>query len=143
MPNKFTIGNKVLIEKLDKRTPSYILELLRLDHPRTIVATFYDDKAQHTRYYLGINKRGDVDLDSIHFRASQLHLWVKGNVGRPKMTRNYIRHPHKPKPTETLCKTKGGIEHSSILPKGYKGLIGHFTQSQGISSLNHHIGGII
>ncbi len=106
MPNKFAIGDKVLIEKMEKHTPLYILESLRLDHPRTIVATFYDDKAQHTRYYLGTNKRGDIDLDSIHFRASQLRLWVRGNVGRPREKRKYTRHTPINKSAEGLCSAK-------------------------------------
>ena len=92
MANKFVIGDKVLIKKMNERTPKYILEELRLDHPRTIIAIFYDDKAQHTRYYLGTNKRGEVDLESMHFRATQLKSWFKGKRGRPKTKRAYTRH---------------------------------------------------
>jgi len=106
MPNKFAIGDKVQINKVDSRTPKELLESLRLDHPRTIVATFYDDKAQHTRYYLGTNKRGDVNLDSIHFRASQLKFWIKGDVGRPREKRNYTRHIPTNKSSERLCSAK-------------------------------------
>ena len=101
MPNKFAIGDKVIIKKMDKRTPAYILESLRLDHPRKIVAIFYDNNAQHTRYYLGINKRGDVDLDIIHFRASQLRLWIRGELGRPKEKLRYKRNA-----PERLCNAK-------------------------------------
>lgn len=92
MPNKFAIGDKVIIKKVDARTPKLLLEQLRLDHPRTITATFYDDKTQHTRYYLGINKRGEIDLSHIYFRASQLRLWLKGKIGRPRTKRHYKRH---------------------------------------------------
>ena len=96
MPNKFKIGDKVLIKKLDVRTPKYLLENLRLDHHRTITAIFYDEKTQHTRYYLGINKRGDVDLSTVYFRAIQLQIWRKGKIGRPRTKRRYRRHLIKP-----------------------------------------------
>lgn len=92
MPNKFSIGDKVKFRQSNHRTSRYLLESLRLDHPRTIVATFYDSKTQHTRYYLGINKRGNVDFSSIYFRANQLNLWIKGKIGRPRIKRKYTRH---------------------------------------------------
>ena len=88
--NKFKIGDKVLINRNDKRTSKELLEGLRLDNPRTIVAIFYDKGTQHTRYYLGSNYRGEVDLESVPFRASQLTLWVKGKIGHPKVKRPYI-----------------------------------------------------
>ena len=91
MSNKFSIGDKVKIRRRYSHTPKYLLEGLRLDHPRTIVATYYDDKAQHTRYYLGINKRGDIDLSATHFRSTQLFLWTKGKRGHPKIKRKYTR----------------------------------------------------
>lgn len=87
MPSKFYIGDKVLIKRINPRTPKHLLKELRLDHPRTIVATFYDNKTQHTRYYLGTNRRGKTDLSFIHFRASQLELWVKKDTGRPSTRR--------------------------------------------------------
>ena len=96
MPNKFSIGDKVIFRQANHRTPRYLLESLRLDHPRTIVAIFYDDKAQHTRYYLGSNRRGNVDLSPIFFRANQLNLWVKGRMGRPKTIRHYNSPYSKP-----------------------------------------------
>lgn len=95
MPNRFAIGDKVKIKRVDSRTPKELLTSLRLDHPRTIVATFYDEKTQHTRYYLGSNKHGEVDLSYIHFRASQLYLWIKGRLGRPRTKRRYRRHQNK------------------------------------------------
>jgi hypothetical protein len=95
MPNKFKIGEQVIIKKIDSRTPKELLASLRLDHHRTIVATFYDKNTQHTRYYLGSNKRGEVDLSYIHFRASQLKLWVKGRIGHPRTKRRYRRHHNK------------------------------------------------
>ncbi len=96
MPNNFSIGDKVIIKRRNKRTPSYLLTSLRLDHHRTIVAIFYDDKAQHTRYYLGTNNRGDIDLSSVHFRSIQLSLWSKRRIGRPKTKRRYNSPYSKP-----------------------------------------------
>lgn len=91
MPNKFNIGDKVIIKRMDRRTPAFILDTIRLDHPRTITATFYDNQTQHTRYYLGSNNRGNVDLSYIDFRAEQLKPWQRGNIGRPKKKRRYRR----------------------------------------------------
>lgn len=97
MPNKFSIGDKVIIKRRNRRTPKYLTESLRLDHPRTIVATYYDPKAQHLRYYLGTNKRGKADLSSTHFRAEELKLWIKSTPGRPKTKRKYEWRTPKPK----------------------------------------------
>ena len=96
MPNKFTIGDKVTIRRRNNRTPNELLGILRLDHPRTIVATFYDPKTQHTRYYLGNNRRGKVNPSDFHFRASQLKLWNRGKIGRPKTKRHYNSPYSKP-----------------------------------------------
>ena len=97
MPNKFSVGDKVIIKRRNARTPKYLAENLRLDHPRIVVAIFYDGKSGHTRYYLGINKRGNVDLSSHHFRAEELKLWIKGAIGHPKIKRKYTWHTPKPK----------------------------------------------
>ncbi len=95
MTNKFSIGDKVLIKRNGERTPLELLRILRLDHPRTITAIFYDSKTQHTRYYLGTNKRGDTDITLVHFRASQLSLWLAGDKGRPRTKRGYFSHSTK------------------------------------------------
>lgn len=92
MAAKYKVGDKVLIKRDSPRIPLEIVEGLRLDHPRTIVSVFYDKGTQHTRYYLGVNKRGAVDLSARDFRASDLKLWEKGSVGRPKVKRGYKRH---------------------------------------------------
>jgi len=42
MPNKFSIGDKVVIKRHNRHTAKYLSESLRLDHHRTIVAIFYD-----------------------------------------------------------------------------------------------------
>lgn len=89
MASKFKIGDKVTIRRVDSM-PQYILDNMRLDHPRTITAIYYDKTAQHNRYYLGSNKRG-YDISHIPLRASVLNLWIKGKIGRPKTKRTYIR----------------------------------------------------
>ncbi len=91
MANKFQLGNKVILRRHYNRTSKEILAAVRLDHPRTITAIFYDSKAEHTRYYLGTNKHGKMDLSDLHFRASQLKLWVKGGIGRTRAKRRYRR----------------------------------------------------
>lgn len=91
MPPKFKIGDKVKIKRDNNRTSKEVLDGLRLDHPRTIVSIFYDPKTQHNRYYLGSNYRGNVDLENVHLRASELILWSKGMIGRPRVKRCYIR----------------------------------------------------
>lgn len=92
MANKFKIGDKVIIRRHNDRTPKELLNTVRLDHHRTITAIFYDSKSQHTRYYLGTNKRGNAELQNHPLRASELNLWNKGKVGRPKAKRGYKRH---------------------------------------------------
>lgn len=87
--NKFSKGDKVKIKRGNERTPVIIREAMRLDHPRTITAVFYDKGTQHNRYYLGSNKQGDIDISSIPFRASQLILWRKGIQGRKRDKRRY------------------------------------------------------
>jgi hypothetical protein len=96
MPNKFKIGDKVIIKRDNGRTAKELLENLRLDHPRTITAVFYDEKTQHTRYYLGTNKRGDVDLSFLHLRSCELILWDRGRVGRPRAKRRYKKRMSNP-----------------------------------------------
>jgi len=91
MPNKFSIGDKVKFNLTNRRTPQDVLNALRLDHPRTIVDTFYDGRTQHTRYYLGTNRRGNINISDTHFRSSQLNLWIKGKIGHPKTKRKYTR----------------------------------------------------
>jgi len=96
MSNKFNIGDKVLIRRDNTRTPKELSEGIRLDHPRTITRLRYDYKAQHTLYFLGTNRRGEVDASDFYFRASQLKLWDKGKVGHPRVKRRYRRRLVKP-----------------------------------------------
>jgi hypothetical protein len=86
---KFNDGDKVTIRRDNSKTPKWILKGLYLYLPRTIVGTFYDRRSQHTRYYLGGNNRGKLDLSNYAFRSTQLKLWVKGEVGRPRTKRVY------------------------------------------------------
>ncbi len=110
MPNKFTIGDKVLIKRKADRLSKNILDTLRLDNPRTITAMFYDNKTEHTRYYLGTNLRGELDLSSIPFRANQLIKWHKikwGNSrGRKKTKRRYTRLSERHKGFTNNLRTK-------------------------------------
>ena len=46
MPNKFAIGDKVLLKGDNPRTTREISDNLRLATPRTIVSIFYDTKTQ-------------------------------------------------------------------------------------------------
>lgn len=108
MPNKFSIGDKVIIKRHNRRTPKYLTIGLRLDHPRTITGIFYDTQSQHTRYYLGTNKRGDTDLSDTQFRAEELRLWDKGTVGRPKIKRKYTHHNPKINTLAEATKSKSG-----------------------------------
>lgn len=92
MPRKFNIGDKVVIKRIDDRTPKELLQNIRLDHPRTITATFYDEVTQHTRYYLGTNRMGRYEIQDFSFRAQSLQKWERGKVGRPRTKRRYTRH---------------------------------------------------
>jgi len=96
MANKYKIGDKVTIRRHNDRTSRELLDAIRLDHPRTITAIYYDENTQHTRYYLGTNKRGNTELQNHPLRASELILWSKGKIGRPKVKRGYSRQLVKP-----------------------------------------------
>lgn len=92
MGSKFKLKDKVVIKRRNDRTSKEILDGLRLDHPRTIISIYYDPETQHNRYYLGTNKRGKIDLTIPHFRSSELILWNRGMVGRPKTKRRYTKN---------------------------------------------------
>jgi len=89
MPSKFKIGDRVVIRRINERTPKEMLDAMRLDNPRTVTSIFYDDKTQHNRYYLGSNNRQDIDLWNIPFRASELKKWRRGKIGHPRVKRRY------------------------------------------------------
>ena len=90
MKPKFEIGNKVIINPATRRTPKYVLDIIRRNRRRTITARFYDPKSEHIRYYVGNNKIGE-DISSHAFRSDELTLAIKRKVGRPKMKRKYRR----------------------------------------------------
>lgn len=77
MSNKFSIGDKVVINRKCNRLPLWIRNGLRLDRKRIITAIFYDKKTQHTRYYLGMNRKSDIgeDIYSYAFRAEMLKMY--------------------------------------------------------------------
>lgn len=88
--SKFRVGDKVIVRRLNKRTPKYIRDEIRLDRSRTIVHIYYDKDAQHNRYHLGSNKSG-ADITAYPFRAEELKLAGK-NIGRPRERRIYRKY---------------------------------------------------
>jgi hypothetical protein len=88
---KFNDGDLVTIRRDNPKTPKWILRHVRLDHPRKIEMHTYNKKRQHTEYYLGFNGRG-LDISMYPFMPSQLKLWVRKKVGRPKVKRAYKRN---------------------------------------------------
>lgn len=88
---KFSDGDLATIRRDNSKTPKWILRGFNLYIPRVIVGTFYDRKSEHTRYYLGGNNRGKVDLSNYSFRSTQLKIWGKGGIGRPRTRRIYRR----------------------------------------------------
>ena len=92
MKPKFNIGDVVVINPNMKRTPKYILAIIRHNRKRTITARFYDKRSEHMRYYVGSNKMGE-DISSHAFRSDELKLAIRRKVGRPRIKRKY-RHRH-------------------------------------------------
>ena len=89
MPSKFKVGDRVVIIRLNKRTPIYIREAVRLDRSRTITDIYYDETKQHNNYHMGSNKQGE-DIGVYAFRADQLRK-ATHHVGRPREKRKYKR----------------------------------------------------
>lgn len=96
--NKFALGDKVRINRHNKRTPEWLRQDLRLDTPRTIVSVGnvprefgFIPKARHTLYGLGNNRIGltSDNLADYYFRAGELIPYIKGDIGRPKHKRHY------------------------------------------------------
>ncbi len=92
MANKFSIGDKVIIKANSKRLPNWIkAEIKRFYRIRRIGSIFYDNKTQHTRYYLGTNSRG-ADISRYPFRAEMLKLYkMKTHTKRLKMQNGKVR----------------------------------------------------
>lgn len=101
---KFNVGDKVRICRLQKRTPEWLRQELRLDTPRTITELFRTGR--FVNYYLGDNRLGSGILEPHAFRATELISYVKGSIGRPTHKRHYNRNP------------SGANEMNSILPVG-------------------------
>lgn len=73
--NKFKVGDTVKVNTVSDRLPKWIVKRVAVSNKRTITGTFYDNKSQHTRYYLGSNGRG-ADLGRYPFRAEELRLYT-------------------------------------------------------------------
>ncbi len=87
MSNKFSIGDKVVIDKKCKRLPVWIRESIkRFYRIRTIGFVFYYPKQQHTAYYLGTNDRGE-DISRYPFRAEMLKLYKMKHITRLRKMR--------------------------------------------------------
>ena len=91
MAAKYKVGNNVVIVRLNKRTPQYIRDAIRTRRKRTVVGVFYDDKTQHTRYYLGGNRIGNDALSNYSFRAEELSHFKHNKQGRLREKRIYRR----------------------------------------------------
>ncbi len=89
MTAKFKIGDKVVVKRMNKRTPLYVREAIRIDRARTIKSVFYDKGIRHNQYHLGSNQSG-VDITGYSFRAQELRLATK-HIGRPRQKRKYGR----------------------------------------------------
>lgn len=75
MSNKFSVGDKVLINKHSKRLPTWIKTgIRRFYRIRIIGAIFYYPSNQHTAYYLGTNNK-EIDISRYPFRAEMLKLY--------------------------------------------------------------------
>lgn len=82
---KFKVGDEVVI---NSNAPLWLLDEIRRNRRRTVVAVFYDHGAQHIRYYLGANYKG-ADIRNYPFRACQLGPAVDREAGRPRLKRKY------------------------------------------------------
>lgn len=86
MPGRFNVGDKVTVKRLNKRTPLYIRDAIRLNRSRTVTDTYYDSTQQHTLYHLGSNRMA-MDISSYGFRAEQLELTRNRRDGRKRGSR--------------------------------------------------------
>lgn len=107
---KFDEGDKVVP---NKRTPKWILELIRPSRKRTIVFIFYDAARKCRYFYLGSNNQGKYDgfVSAYPFRSYQLDKPIARGVGRPRAKRTYQKQ----------------VENGDIKPLGRaeQGLVSH------------------
>jgi len=89
MKAKFKVGDRVVVKRLNSRTPKHIRDTIRIDRARTITSVYYDGTTQHTHYYLG-NKPGCMDISMYPFRASELRLATR-KVGKPRREKRKYR----------------------------------------------------
>lgn len=91
MSNKFSIGDKVVINTQSKRLPLWIRqEIKRTYRIRTVGFIFYYPTQQHTAYYLGTNKRGE-DISRYPFRAEMLKPYKMKHTTKLRKMRNQRR----------------------------------------------------
>ena len=85
---KFDTGTKVVP---NKRSPKWILELIRPSRKRTIVHIFYDADRKCRYFYLGSNNQGRYDgfVSSYPFRSYMLDKPIVRGFGRPRTKRKY------------------------------------------------------
>jgi len=137
--NKFNTGDKVRINRHNRRTPEWLREELRLDTPRTITAVCnvvrepsFIPTSRHTLYYLGSNRMGSDNLEPHGFRAGELIPYVKGSAGRPKHKRRYNRN------------WGAGIsDKGDSINRDDKGLNLNLIKSPSIMCVNSDIGGFL
>ena len=86
---KFKVGDKVRIDRANRRTPEWLRAELRIDSPRKIVTAVRTEQRGYL-YYLGSNNSGSI-LIRHAFRPCELIPYVKNNVGRPRTRRAYNR----------------------------------------------------
>lgn len=137
---KFKIGDKVRIDRTNRRTPQWLRGELRLDIPRIIVATFnigdavrrglvdVSTKNRNIIYYLGSNRMGNGGLEVYGFRSCQLIPYIKGTTGRPRLKRLYNR--------------KNGNGIGNYTNGGNKGLETELTASPSILCVNRRKQGV-
>lgn len=89
MRAKFKKGDRVVIKRLNPRTPKYVRDAVKMDNFRTIVEVKYNKRTGHNEYYVGFNWRG-ADISMYPFRASELRYPTQ-KVGRPLEKRKYTR----------------------------------------------------
>lgn len=87
---KFAVGDKV---QINGRCPKWLVNELRHNRLRTVIAAVYDNEKQCCYYQLGNNYLNDAgwDVDAYSFRSYMLVRPIKRGAGRPRTKRQYLR----------------------------------------------------
>jgi hypothetical protein len=86
---KFKVGDTVRISPRKRQTPKWLLEeIRRIDTPRTVVQVL---KGRRSYFYLLGTNSGSSPLEYYLFSPSELKLYAKGKIGRPRTKRAYNR----------------------------------------------------